>query len=72
MATSDNGDWNHYGKYCGTTSIPMAKSAPLDNINYSKNCHPMIRRSLRMFCNSNWKKGNIECVDLWRSGLFSS
>jgi hypothetical protein len=36
MATSDNGDWNKYGKYCGTTSNPMAKSAPLANINISK------------------------------------
>jgi hypothetical protein len=36
MATSDNGYWNEYVKYCGTTSDPMAKSAPLANINFSK------------------------------------
>jgi hypothetical protein len=62
MATLDNGDWNQYGKYCGTTSNPMAKSAPLANMNFSKKNSPMIRMSLRMFCNSNWKKGNMECV----------
>jgi hypothetical protein len=36
MATSDNGDWDKHGKYCGTTSNPMAKYAPLANINFSK------------------------------------
>ncbi len=72
MATSDNGDWNKYEKYCGTTSYPMAMYAPLANINFSKKCHPMIRTSLTMFCNSNQKKEIMECVHLWRNGLFSS
>ncbi len=40
MATSDNGDWNKYGKYCGTTSNPMAKYAPLANINFPKQMSP--------------------------------
>jgi hypothetical protein len=40
MATSDNGDWNQYGKYCGTTYNPMAKSAPLANINFLKELSP--------------------------------
>jgi hypothetical protein len=60
MATSDNGDWNKYGKYCGTTSNPMAKYAPLANINFPKKIHPMIRTSLPMFPNSNQKKENME------------
>jgi hypothetical protein len=72
MATSDNGDWNKYQKYCGTTSNPMAKFAPLANLNFLKNCHPMIRTSLRFFCNSKQKKGNMQCGHLWRIGLFSS
>jgi hypothetical protein len=37
---SDNGDWNKHGKYCGTTSNPMAKYAPLANINFSKKLSP--------------------------------
>ena len=53
MATLDNGDWNQYGKYCGTTSNPMAKSAQLANLNLSKKLSPMIRMSLRMFCEFN-------------------
>jgi hypothetical protein len=65
MATSDNGDWNNIGIYCGTTSNPMAKYV-------QKNCHPMIRTSLIMFHNSNWKKENMECVHFRRNGLFSS
>jgi hypothetical protein len=40
MTTSDNEDWNKYGKYCGTTSNPMATSPPLANINFSKQLSP--------------------------------
>jgi hypothetical protein len=36
MATSDNGDWNEHGKYCGTTSNPIAKSAPLAKLTFQK------------------------------------
>ncbi len=41
-------------------------------LTFQKNCHPMIRMSLLMFCNSNRKKENMECVHLWRNGLLSS
>ncbi len=71
IANLEEGDWNNYGKYCGTFLNPMAKKAPLAIINFSKNCYPKIRRSLPRFLNSNRKKEKSESVYLWRNGHYS-
>jgi hypothetical protein len=34
--TEKNGDWNIFGKYCGTTQNLLKKTAPLENINFSR------------------------------------
>jgi hypothetical protein len=34
--TDNNGDWNIFGKYCGTTQNLLKNTAPLANINFSK------------------------------------
>ncbi len=34
--TDKNGDWNIFGKYCGTTQNLLKNTAPLANINFSK------------------------------------
>ncbi len=36
IKNSPKEDWNKYGKYCGVSTNPMAKNAPLANINFSK------------------------------------
>jgi hypothetical protein len=34
--TDKHGDWNIFGKYCGTTQNLLKNTAPLANINFSK------------------------------------
>ena len=71
IANSPNGGWNKYGKYCGVSTNPMAKNAPLPNINFSKFESPEEKEIINNVSQFKPDKGKIECVHLWRNGLFS-
>jgi hypothetical protein len=40
-----NGNWNKNGKYCGVSTNPMAKYAPLAKLTFQRICHPKRRKS---------------------------
>ena len=72
IKNSPKEDWNKYGKYCGVSTNPMAKNAPLANINFSKFESPEEKEAINNVSQFKPDKGKKECVHLWRNGLFSS
>jgi hypothetical protein len=68
---SPKGDWSKYRKYCGV-STQWLRMHHLANINFSKFESPEEKEIINNVSQFKPDKGKIECVHLWRNGLFSS
>jgi hypothetical protein len=68
IANSPDGDWNKYEKYCGVSTNPMAKNAPLANINFSKNLSPQekeVINNVLQFKPDKGRKGVYTSLEEW-------
>jgi hypothetical protein len=66
--TDENGDWNIFGKYCGTTQNLLKNTAPLANINlskYSTQRHLTQITTVKQFKPFEEKKGVCTSLEEW-------